>query len=263
LSSQSSPGGTGGQSPLGSDGGPNALRPQKVATLLAQRIVKDIIDSGLQPGAKLVPEHEMIRNYGVGRGTVREALRYLELEGVLTIRPGPGGGPVVADPGGNNFASLLSLLLALSRRPFEDVVGSWEAFGPAMAAGCAVKATPEDIEALRTSVEAISTAKGGDDFLEAYRAFHDRIAEGADNHVYLYLLTSLRSLMESVGIRYATARRKAVVESSRAILDAIEARDPGAARSAMERHLGEWANYVRRRHGAEMNKPVGWGRQSQ
>ena len=73
----------------------NAFRPQKTAILLAQRIVGEITDQNLAPGTLLLPEREMLQRYGVARGTLREALRFLEIQGVLTIKPGPSGGPTV------------------------------------------------------------------------------------------------------------------------------------------------------------------------
>lgn len=65
--------------------------PPKRSVVIAQSIVREIRDRRLQPGSQLPPEHEMLRTYNVGRNTLREALRLLELQGVLTIRPEPGG----------------------------------------------------------------------------------------------------------------------------------------------------------------------------
>lgn len=72
-------------------------KPKKTAILVAQRIVDEIVDQDLQPGAPLLPERVMLPRYGVARGTLRESLRILETYGLITIKTGPGGGPVVAD----------------------------------------------------------------------------------------------------------------------------------------------------------------------
>src|ERR1700761_327644 len=89
----------------------NAFRPQKTAILLAQRIVGEITDQNLAPGTLLLPEREMLQRYGVARGTLREALRFLEIQGVLTIKPGPSGGPTVNTPDPRSLASAIALLL--------------------------------------------------------------------------------------------------------------------------------------------------------
>ena len=67
-------------------------RPAKTAMIIAQRIVADIARDSLAPGASLPPERMMMETYEVGRGTLREALRFLEFQGVITLKPGPRGG---------------------------------------------------------------------------------------------------------------------------------------------------------------------------
>ena len=80
-------------------------RGTKRALLVAHQIVDEIGRSDLDVGDKLLPEQEMLIRYGVARATLREALRFLELQGVIHLKPGPGGGPVVREPKADNFAS--------------------------------------------------------------------------------------------------------------------------------------------------------------
>ena len=68
----------------------------KRALRVAQAIVHDIEADARQVGDRLPPEHDMLARYEVARATLREALRFLELQGVLHLQPGRGGGPVVA-----------------------------------------------------------------------------------------------------------------------------------------------------------------------
>ncbi len=70
----------------------NPNRPQKTALLIAQRIVQYIDQNNLGPGDRPPPERIMMETYEAGRGTLRESLRFLELQGVLSFKPGPGGG---------------------------------------------------------------------------------------------------------------------------------------------------------------------------
>ena len=58
-----------------------STRPPKAALLVAQRIVQDALRENRKPGDLLVPERTMVEKYGAGRGTVREALRLLEVQG--------------------------------------------------------------------------------------------------------------------------------------------------------------------------------------
>src|SRR5262249_32700102 len=79
-------------------------RPKKTAMFLAQRIVAEIADRDLAAGSPLPAERDMLEDYGVARGTLREALRFLEIQGVITIKTGPGGGPLVGEPGSRHVA---------------------------------------------------------------------------------------------------------------------------------------------------------------
>ena len=83
------------------DGPRLASRTPKVAETVAVAIGDFILSRGLQEGDVLPNRRELIDSFGVTRGTIREALRLLETQGVVIVRPGPGGGPVVrqARPG--------------------------------------------------------------------------------------------------------------------------------------------------------------------
>src|ERR1700733_13663454 len=73
-------------------------RIPKTSERIAHALASCIVDQGFSEGALLPTEREMVATFRVGRTTLREALRLLETRGVLTIRPGPQGGPVVRRP---------------------------------------------------------------------------------------------------------------------------------------------------------------------
>ena len=112
----------------------NPLRPMKTAMLVAQRIVADINDRGNVVGDRLPPERLMLEKYDVGRGTLRESLRFLELQGVITLKPGPGGGPVVVQPDASSLATSLTLLLQFSKAPFRTIAEAESTVSPGAAA---------------------------------------------------------------------------------------------------------------------------------
>ena len=127
--------------------------PERAAVRVARKIVSEIRRRGLRPGTKLASEHRMVEKLGVARATVREALRFLELQGALRIKAGPGGGPVVSVPSSQHLASVLSLQLQFADAPFLSVLQARASIYPVLAAHAATNATPEDIETLRQSVE--------------------------------------------------------------------------------------------------------------
>ena len=89
---------------------------------VARNIVSDIRNRSLRPGSKLEPEHVMVEQQGAARATVREALRFLEFQGALGIKAGPGGGPVVNVPGLDHLTSALSLQLQFADATFRSVL---------------------------------------------------------------------------------------------------------------------------------------------
>ncbi len=72
-----------------------ARRNVKRSEVVAHRIAQAIASDGLIHGDRLPPESAMLSQYGVSRASLREALRMLEVQGLLNLRPGPGGGPIV------------------------------------------------------------------------------------------------------------------------------------------------------------------------
>jgi DNA-binding FadR family transcriptional regulator len=78
-------------------------RTDKIAEKVARRILRDIVARKLAPGSKLPSEALMLERYEVGRASLREGLRILEVYGLIWIKPGPGGGPIVADVSSVDF----------------------------------------------------------------------------------------------------------------------------------------------------------------
>src|SRR6266705_1264525 len=99
-------------------------RPPKAAMLIAQRIVRDIVRSGMTSSDLLPPERVMLETYETGRGTLREALRLLEFQGVISLKPGPGGGPVLMSPAASHLAGTLMLVMQLNQAPVREILAA-------------------------------------------------------------------------------------------------------------------------------------------
>lgn len=88
-------------------------RTMKTSERVSLDIVRDIVAQGLRTGARLPLEAAMAQQYGVSRASLREALRLLEVQGLITLKPGPGGGPVVGSVEPSNLARTASLYFHL------------------------------------------------------------------------------------------------------------------------------------------------------
>ena len=113
---------------------------EKVAEVVAREIVHDIVRRNLKPGTKLPPESEMLATYQLGRASLREALRILEVQGLIVIRPGRGGGPVVANFSSRDFGRMSTLHFHVGRATFRDLVQARMVMEPVMAGLAAQRA---------------------------------------------------------------------------------------------------------------------------
>ena len=154
--------------PMHRSRGRDGYRPRKTATLLAQRIVSEIADRDLPVGTPLPPERDMLEQYGVARGTLREALRFLEIQGVITIKTGPGGGPMVARPESRHLASTIAMMLQLTHTSFRSVLEARAVLEPALARRAADRITDEGLKTLHDSLDAMQRA-----YADLNRLMHD------------------------------------------------------------------------------------------
>ena len=128
-------------------------RPDKVAEKLALCILRDIVARALEPGAKLPPEAMMLKRYGVGRASLREALRILEVYGLIWMKPGPGGGPVVADVSSVDFGRTATFFFHAAGATLHDLVEARVYMEPLMARLATERLTEESAAALQRSLD--------------------------------------------------------------------------------------------------------------
>ena len=97
-------------------------RVRKTAERVAEEIVNDIVMNCLRTGDRLSLEGEMVDRYKASRSSVREALRLLEVQGLIVLKPGPGGGPVVGQVDPANLARTASLYFHLGGATYESIL---------------------------------------------------------------------------------------------------------------------------------------------
>ena len=138
--------------------------------LVAQRIVRDIGRAGLRPGDLLPPERAMLETYETGRGTLREALRLLEFQGVITLKPGPGGGPILMNPAAAHLASTLQLLMQLNQAPYQTLIEARSALEPVLSR----------LAAERIGTEALANDMAGSAQRKMLQTMHTSARHGLD-----------------------------------------------------------------------------------
>lgn len=236
-------------------------RPQKTALLVAKQIVEDVAARGNTVGDRLPPEHLMLEQYGVGRGTLRESLRYLELQGVLTLKPGPGGGPIVQQPDAGSLATTLSLLMQFENASFATIMEARAVMEPSIARLAAERMDEQALEDLRLNVEATrTTAADGATFTDHSERFHAIVARGSGNPLFGYLFDAMVGILAgaTMGVEYPRRQRDHTCHIHEEIYAAIADRDPQAAHDLMARHITEHHTFLQKRFHTALQQPVRW-----
>jgi GntR family transcriptional regulator, transcriptional repressor for pyruvate dehydrogenase complex len=236
-------------------------RPKKTAALIAQRIVRQITTMRLQPGDQLPSERDMLADYLVGRSTLREALRFLEMQGILVIRPGPRGGPVVSIPEPRYLAGNISMVLEFARTPFRAVIETRAVIEPVVAASAAKRINKQQLSEIADSIEVMANNTVDlATFMGENLRFHDLIAWASGNTVFGLLLSSVQSISfgTALGVQYPTWARKVIVKAHRRIHSALADGNAEAAGQAMAAHNREYIRYLEEKYPELLDQIVQW-----
>jgi GntR family transcriptional regulator, transcriptional repressor for pyruvate dehydrogenase complex len=205
----------------------------------------DLIERGvLKPGEKIPSEHQLCQQFGVGRTSVREALRSLSVMGILTTHAGDG--TYVSEDRTRLLRRTLQWGLLLDKKVIEDLLETRLMLESQTAYMAASKATEENLAELRQSVGQMAAAvEKPDVYLEADLRFHLAVAQASQNSILHNLLSMIRSYLQAwieETLRNSPdhrldSRAKLSVQEHRRVLKAIEARDADGASAAMRRHI--------------------------
>ncbi|HBX79579.1 MAG TPA: FadR family transcriptional regulator [Propionibacteriaceae bacterium] len=213
----------------------------KASDVLANGLRERILSGDFPEGTPLPPERELVTQTRMSRTTVREALRILEVQGLVHIKAGRAGGAFVQRPGEDDMARSVGLLIRGRQIRLAALFETREAIEPFCASLAAKHRTDADLEALDAANEAL--ANSGPDlegFLEANIDFHVAVAKASHNELLSGFMMAL-----SKAIYSATANegfitdevRATAVRAHRTITAAIRAKDSDAAVRRMSRHV--------------------------
>jgi GntR family transcriptional repressor for pyruvate dehydrogenase complex len=208
---------------------------------IVQQIEQWILDGSMKPGDQLPGEHDLAQQFGVSRTAVREAARTLTEKGL--IQPLSGRGTFVTHGMSQVMRQSLDLVARLGQPDGCEHLGEVRnILEPHIAALAAVRREPQHLRSMQEAFEAMDRSlqsPGG--YIEADLEFHLALAEAAGNPLILSLLDSIVGLLREERIRLFQikgAPERSQVHHQR-ILEAIERREPDAARQAMSAHLQE------------------------
>jgi DNA-binding FadR family transcriptional regulator len=210
------------------------------AEAVARDLEAQILGGGLAPGDRLGTKDDLRQRFGVAVATVNEAVRLLEMRGLIEARPGPGGGVFVANSSVRVALKRSELEATWGAARFADCLAVRNGLELLLCREAAANRTAEDVAALRELVAAMERRVDDPDaYFELNWALHRRIARGCRNaplhSIYLTLLDFLED-----GLRPGDLREfhpDADIAIHRELIDAIEEGPGPRLDAAVERHL--------------------------
>lgn len=219
------------------------IKPKRAFDEISSEIKRLIFKGTLKPGDRLPSETELANQFGVGRQTIREALRLLELSGFISMHKGGTKGPLVVDTVlnsiGNSFLDAFQMKrisvdeLTMARLEIEKMV---------LRAACA-NATEDDIRTLHENMARARKAIDGNEkqAFEENIEFHKLLARASHNHVFVIVMESITTVVghfrSLLGVDSELSRR--ILNEHERIVKAMEADDVDKALTVLERHMRE------------------------
>ncbi|MDH6284992.1 GntR family transcriptional repressor for pyruvate dehydrogenase complex [Rhodococcus sp. LBL1] len=220
----------------------------KASDVLANELRERILSGEFAEGTPLPPERELVVQTKMSRTTVREALRILEVQGLVRIKAGRAGGAFVQRPGEQSMADTVALLIRGRQIRLAALLETREAIEPFCAQLAARHRTEEDLARLDAANDAITAAGDQlDAFLQANIDWHVAVASASHNELLSGLMISLSRAIyaatENEGfvdekVRAITAR------AHRSVTKAIRDKDADAAVRRMTRHVHSYAKSI-------------------
>ncbi len=222
---------------------------------VSNRIKKLIFDGVFKPGDKLPPETELAQQFNVGRQSVREALRILELSGFITIQKGGGGGAIIKDTISNTISKLFLDAFQLEKITIEELTVARVEIEKTVLKYAILNADASDIKHLQENIRKTrEKIEGNLIVIDENIQFHKLLARASKNHLFVIVVeaitTAVRHFLSQLGpdskfsdnekwYNESIIRSKNTLEYHQHILDAIVARDLEQAVERLEKHLLE------------------------
>jgi GntR family transcriptional repressor for pyruvate dehydrogenase complex len=229
---------------------PATIRAPRVYEQIVGHIERAIYDGRLRQGQKLPPERQLARDLKASRVAVREALRTLELRGLVDVRQGSTGGYFVREVDDRPLVRDFETLFRLGRVSWPQLLEARRVIEPEVAALAAQRATEVDLKNLGAALEQRwAQPVAGPTARQMDLEFHRALAEAARNPVYAVVTHALLELEAEMIVPRPelTAADSAQVEAAhRRIFDAVAAGQAGEARAAMAAHIDDVQAWLER-----------------
>jgi GntR family transcriptional repressor for pyruvate dehydrogenase complex len=217
----------------------------KASDVLANELRERILSGELLEGKALPPERELVTQTKMSRTTVREALRILEVQGLLRISAGRAGGAFVRRPGSDSVVDSVSTLIRSQKIRLSTLLEARETIEPICAQLAAVHRTSTDLAVLDEANEILRDPDSTfTEFLQANVDWHTAVAKATHNELIAAFMAALSRAIYTSTAKEAYGRPEArdiTVRAHRSITAAIREKNAVAAVRRMTRHLNSYA----------------------
>ena len=235
-------------------------RTEKMAESIARQLMLDIRQQKLEPGAMLPAESAMLERFGVGRGSLREALRILEINGLVVLKPGPKGGPVVAGQDPAAFGQMMTLHLQALGATYRELLQARVEYEVLMARKAAEQEDPLPGDLAKVALAATDSMNDDQRYGAASADFHRAVGLAAGNPVLRMVSDAIYSIwaIRVTRVLYPVEQRDDVLRQHEAIGRAIERHEVRRAERLMREHMTAYQEYCEQRYPARMDDYVDW-----
>jgi GntR family transcriptional repressor for pyruvate dehydrogenase complex len=243
------------------------MKTQKRGDLVAEEIKRWIASGELRPGEKLPKEAELQELFSVSKVTAREALKVLEVQGLITISAGVNGGSTVAEVPLARAFQLMQNYLFFKDVSVNDIYAVRRILEPELAAGAVPHFSEADFADLERSIDICEPMVGTEEQALEQRQedlrFHDIIARANPNPFLRFLAQMLNEMLRQLVVLDGHASHDIYqnfgrdnVHSHRAILEAARRRDAREVYELTATHIVEAGEHVRKLQGLVIGKLV-------
>lgn len=232
----------------------SARHKAKRSDLIAEELLRWILLTGKQPGDRLPQEKELLEIFGCSRGTLREALKSLEVQGLVTMVTGPKGGARLTEVPEDRAMRLLTTYFCFQKLDARAIYEVRLMLEPLMVRAAIDHLTPADFAAMRRTIAVCDHGRSGAVDAASHRAaeiqFHQIIAHRVPNAFFRFFCVFMNHALYSMVTPKAVAHGKMepfadhVIHAHEEIVAALERRDAEQAVHLMREHVREAGEYV-------------------
>lgn len=222
------------------------IRRIKLSDQVAEELRRWIARENLGPGDRLPHEKNLMEHFGCSKGTIREALKALEVEGLLIMQAGPNGGPEVQATSPEVVIRQMRQYFHFQDLDFKDVYDLRKTLEVMLIENVAGRITAADFARLEENIAACVQAAHREDLKTARQVevgFHDILCEICDNPILALMCRFLNAMLRDLVTKRTGSMREHHefgqhnIEAHRDLLDALRRNDRAALASVMRHHM--------------------------